>query len=93
MTIRLALHQDEIVIEVEDDGPGIADADKDSVMQPFVRGDDARNMDDSSSFGLGLSIARAIARGHGGELSLHTRTPHGLIARITLPRQAPSRTA
>ncbi|NEW96960.1 ATP-binding protein [Rhodopseudomonas sp. BR0G17] len=93
VTIRLELHQDEIVIEVEDDGPGIADADKDSVMQPFVRGDDARNMDDSSSFGLGLSIARAIARGHGGELSLHTRTPHGLIARITLPRQAPSRTA
>ncbi|NEW89328.1 HAMP domain-containing protein [Rhodopseudomonas sp. WA056] len=93
VTIRLALTQDTITIEVEDDGPGIADADKDSALQPFVRGDDARNMDDNSSFGLGLSIARAIARGHRGELSLHNRTPNGLTARITLPRQKPDRSA
>ncbi|NEW91789.1 ATP-binding protein [Rhodopseudomonas sp. BR0M22] len=92
VTIRLTPTPNAISIEIEDDGPGIADADKDSVMQPFVRGDNARNMDDSSSFGLGLSIARAIARGHRGDLTLHDRKPHGLIARITLPRQAANRT-
>jgi signal transduction histidine kinase len=42
-------------------------------------------MDDSTGFGLGLSIARAIAIAHGGELSLHDRQPHGLIVRMQLP--------
>jgi signal transduction histidine kinase len=55
------------------------------MIEPFVRGDDARNMDDTTGFGLGLSIARAIVLAHGGELSLHDRQPHGLIVRIELP--------
>jgi signal transduction histidine kinase len=42
-------------------------------------------MDESTGFGLGLSIARAIAVAHGGELSLHDREPHGLIMRMQLP--------
>jgi signal transduction histidine kinase len=55
-----------------------------------VRGDSARNMDEFTGFGLGLSIARAIALAHGGELSLHDRVPHGLVVRIEIPirRQA-----
>ena len=55
------------------------------MLEPFVRGDDARNMDDASGFGLGLSIARTIVLAHGGKLSLHDRAPHGLIVRIQLP--------
>jgi signal transduction histidine kinase len=55
------------------------------MLEPFVRGDDARNMDDAAGFGLGLSIARAITLAHGGELSLHDRQPHGLVARIRIP--------
>jgi len=50
-----------------------------------VRGDAARNMDDATGFGLGLSIANAIVLAHGGTLSLHDREPHGLIVRIQLP--------
>jgi signal transduction histidine kinase len=82
-----------VVIEVEDDGPGISDAQKSAMLQPFVRGDDARNMDQASGFGLGLSIAHAVTLTHGGELSLNDREPHGLIVRIKLPRSgdAPSR--
>ena len=76
------------MIEIEDDGPGIPDQRKAAMLEPFVRGDDARNMDEASGFGLGLAIARTIARDHGGELTLHDRTPHGLIARITLPGAA-----
>lgn len=85
VTIRLDVAGTKLVIDVEDDGPGISDARKQEMLEPFVRGDDARTMDDSTGFGLGLSIARAIALAHGGELSLHDRQPHGLIVRMQLP--------
>lgn len=85
VTIRLDVAGTRFVIDVEDDGPGISDARKQEMLEPFVRGDDARTMDDSTGFGLGLSIARAIALAHGGELSLHDRQPHGLIVRMQLP--------
>ncbi len=83
--IRLTLSTDMLSIDVADDGPGISDAKKASVLEPFVRGDDARNMDESTGFGLGLSIARAIALAHGGELSLHDRKPHGLVVSMKFP--------
>ncbi|MDH6259410.1 ATP-binding protein [Bradyrhizobium sp. BR13661] len=85
VTIRLDVEGTRLLIDVEDDGPGISDARKQEMLEPFVRGDDARTMDDSTGFGLGLSIARAIAIAHGGELSLHDRQPHGLIVRMQLP--------
>lgn len=85
VTIHLDVSGTRLVIDVEDDGPGISDARKQEMLEPFVRGDDARTMDDSTGFGLGLSIARAIALAHGGELSLHDRQPHGLIVRMQLP--------
>jgi len=84
-TIRLRSSPEQITIDVEDDGPGISDAQKANMLEPFVRGDDARNMDEASGFGLGLSIANAIVLAHGGTLSLHDRQPHGLIVRIQLP--------
>jgi signal transduction histidine kinase len=93
-TIRLRMSPDTVTIEVEDDGPGITDARKDTMLEPFVRGDDARNMDEAAGFGLGLSIARTIVQAHGGKLSLNDRQPHGLIARIQLPvRQQSLRSA
>ncbi|MBR1088174.1 HAMP domain-containing protein [Bradyrhizobium manausense] len=85
VTIRLDVSDARLTIDVEDDGPGISDARKQEMLEPFVRGDDARTMDESTGFGLGLSIARAIALAHGGELSLHDRQPHGLIVRMQLP--------
>ena len=90
-TIRLRVSPDIVTIEVEDDGPGISDARKDVMLEPFVRGDDARNMDEAAGFGLGLSIARSIVLAHGGTLSLNDRQPHGLIVRIELPVRQPSR--
>jgi signal transduction histidine kinase len=84
-TIRLRVSADQLTIDVEDDGPGISDAQKKNVLEPFVRGDDARNMDEAAGFGLGLSIANAIVLAHGGVLSLHDRQPHGLVVRMQLP--------
>jgi signal transduction histidine kinase len=90
-TIRLRLSPETATIEVEDDGPGISDARKEVMLEPFVRGDDARNMDEAAGFGLGLSIARTIAIAHHGALSLNDRQPHGLIVRIQLPVRQQSR--
>jgi signal transduction histidine kinase len=90
-TIRLKVSSDTVTIEVEDDGPGISDARKEVMLEPFVRGDDARNMDEAAGFGLGLSIARSIVLAHGGELTLNDRQPHGLIVRIELPVRQQSR--
>lgn len=87
IVIRLSVAPDVLVIDVEDDGPGISDAHKPAMLEPFVRGDDARNMDEATGFGLGLSIAKSIVTAHGGELVLQDRKPHGLVVRIRLPVQ------
>jgi signal transduction histidine kinase len=92
-TIRLRMSSDIVTIDIEDDGPGISDARKDVMLEPFVRGDDARNMDEAAGFGLGLSIAHAVVLAHGGELSLNDRQPHGLMVRIQLPVHQQSRQA
>jgi signal transduction histidine kinase len=83
--VRLVAARDSVVIAVEDDGPGIPDGRKEAMIEPFVRGDAARGMEGRSGFGLGLSIARAVAVIHGGSLTLLDRKPSGLIARIELP--------
>lgn len=71
------------VVRVADRGPGLCRADLERVFQPFYRVDAARNMD-NGGVGLGLPIARATARAHGGDIEL-TSSPRGLIAIVTLP--------
>ena len=94
VTIRLTVAADCLTVDIEDDGPGISDGEKGDMLEPFVRGDDARNMDEATGFGLGLSIARAIVTAHGGKLSLHDRQPSGLMVRMELPvRQQGQRAA
>jgi signal transduction histidine kinase len=78
-----------IQIDVEDDGPGIAAGRKSAVLEPFVRGEPARNMNDHVGFGLGLSIVRSLVEESKGSLELLDREPQGLIARVTLPRAFP----
>jgi signal transduction histidine kinase len=83
--IRLRVAADQFTIDVEDDGPGISDALKHNMLEPFVRGDEARNMNETAGFGLGLAITNAIVLAHDGTLSLHDRQPHGLVVRMQLP--------
>jgi signal transduction histidine kinase len=89
VTVRLATDAQGVSIEVEDDGPGIPDAEKLLVLEPFYRTDTARRS--ASGFGLGLAIAVTVARHHAGTLTLHDRMPHGLCARLTIPTTAPIR--
>jgi signal transduction histidine kinase len=73
-------------IVVEDQGPGIPDADQTRVFEPFVRLDASRSSETGGN-GLGLTLVKAIAEGHGGKIALENRPPHGLRARLTLPRE------
>lgn len=77
-----------LLIEVEDDGPGLPSSLHEQVLQPFFKADTARTADAGAGFGLGLSIVNDIVRGHGGTLTLHDREAGGLVARIDLPPQA-----
>lgn len=71
-------------ITIDDDGPGIPADQIETMFQPFTRLETSRNRETGGS-GLGLSIARSIARAHGGDLILSNRAPNGLRATITLP--------
>lgn len=74
-----------VVLTVSDDGPGLDAQERQAMLQPFVRGDRARNLDASGGYGLGLSIALSIVESHGGRLSLDNRDAGGLDVRIVLP--------
>jgi signal transduction histidine kinase len=73
-----------IEITIDDDGPGIPDAELKRVFQPFYRVEDSRSRDTGGT-GLGLAIAQAIVQAHGGELTLANRPGGGLRACISLP--------
>jgi two-component system osmolarity sensor histidine kinase EnvZ len=71
-------------ILVDDDGPGIPPEQRDAVFRPFFRLDASRNPA-TGGVGLGLTIARDVARGHGGDLTLEGSPQGGLRARVHLP--------
>ncbi|HET6526949.1 ATP-binding protein [Sphingopyxis sp.] len=74
-------------IAVSDDGPGLTDEQIRTLIEPFARGEQSRNRATGGA-GLGLSIARDIAEGEGGSLTLSNRPGGGLDAVIALPVQA-----
>jgi two-component system, OmpR family, osmolarity sensor histidine kinase EnvZ len=76
---------DGIDILVDDDGPGIPPSERDHVFQPFIRLDSSRNPS-TGGIGLGLTIARDVARSHGGDVRLETSPQGGLRARVHLPK-------
>jgi signal transduction histidine kinase len=84
-TVRLLSPNNRIVVvEVEDDGPGIAPGDLDRVFEPFHRGEPSRNRE-TGGVGLGLPIARNIMRAHGGDVTIANRPSGGAKATVTLP--------
>ncbi len=85
--VRLTETPDVYEIIVEDSGPGIAEADRVRVFEPFVRLETSRSAETGGS-GLGLTLVKAIAEGHGGTITLENRDTGGLRVRLCLPREA-----
>ena len=84
IVIRAASEEYWLRIDVDDDGPGIPPAERDNVFRPFYRLDHARNQD-AGNTGLGLAIARDIARSHGGDIALGVSSMGGLRATVRVP--------
>lgn len=76
---------DALILHIEDDGPGVAANELETLFEPFRRGEASRNRSTGGT-GLGLAIARNLARAHGGEVSLANRPQGGLCATLMLPR-------
>lgn len=84
--VQVFTDADALVITIEDDGPGIAPADRARAREPFVRLDSARNQDVGAHVGLGLAIADDVMRAHGGRLELaDSPALGGLLVRLKLP--------
>lgn len=85
ISIKAVSFNDHVLIEIIDDGPGIAlDADLKAIFDPFYRPQSARERE-SGGWGLGLAIAKAAVDAHKGVISASNVTPHGLLVSIKLP--------
>jgi len=78
--IKLRREESAVVVDVEDDGPGIPSEQRESVFEPFVR----LNEEGTRGAGLGLAAARSIARAHGGDIVI-LDGEKGALMRVTLP--------
>ncbi|MDP6787109.1 MAG: ATP-binding protein [Rhodospirillales bacterium] len=84
VSVRAGRRGDAVEITIDDDGPGIPEDRFDDVFKPFFRLESSRNPV-TGGVGLGLTIARDVVRGHGGEIELGRSPSGGLRARLRLP--------
>jgi two-component system OmpR family sensor kinase len=82
--VRVIAEKGAAVVEVDDDGPGVPQAELERVFEPFYRREPSRNRE-TGGIGLGLAVVRTIARAHGGDAELENREGGGLTARVRLP--------
>jgi two-component system osmolarity sensor histidine kinase EnvZ len=73
-----------LTVTIDDDGPGVPVEEYEAIFRPFYRLDNARNIDESGT-GLGMAIARDIARSHGGDVALSKSPLGGLRVTVTIP--------
>ena len=84
VSVRAGRRGDAVEITIDDDGPGIPEDRRDDVFKPFIRLESSRNPV-TGGVGLGLTIARDVLRGHGGDIELGNSPSGGLRARLRLP--------
>ncbi|MDP1932661.1 MAG: ATP-binding protein [Gammaproteobacteria bacterium] len=85
--IECTVEDQMIVVAVQDQGPGVAEAELQNILRPFYRLEHSRNRD-NGGVGLGLAIAQNIVQSHGGQLKISNPQGGGLRVEIRLPRTA-----
>jgi len=88
--LRLSATRNELVLTIQDDGPGIPESELENVFRPFYRVEPSRSRETGGT-GLGLTVARSIVRAHGGDITLANRAGGGLVQTVSLPRLADSK--
>ena len=87
--VSLVTEENQVLITVDDEGPGIPTNEREKVFDPFYRIDASRNSE-TGGVGLGLSVARSVVWEHGGNITLADRPGGGLSVRLVLPSAAES---
>lgn len=82
--MALAEKSDRIEITLDDDGPGVPEAERENVFRPFYRLEGSRSRETGGA-GLGLALARSAILAHGGTIALANRAHGGLRVGVTLP--------
>ncbi len=84
--VRYRAEEEQAVLEVEDDGPGISTAEYERIFKPFARLDQSRHRS-SGGYGLGLSIVQRVVEWHGGRVSVDSGVLGGALFRVSWPRR------
>lgn len=89
LEVSARIERGELVLDVRDHGPGVPPAERNAIFQEFRRGE-AHEAGAAPGVGVGLALARGLARAHDGDVTLVTTSPPGSLFRLTLPvrRQA-----
>jgi two-component system, OmpR family, sensor kinase len=85
IAVRVGTKDDDVVLEIIDDGPGMCEQDAQRVFERFYRADSSRARTSGGS-GLGLSIVDSLVRAHGGNVTVTTAPGHGCCFHVSLPR-------
>lgn len=89
LLVRVSFTGQQAIIEVKDEGEGIAEEHLSQISEPFYRTDNSRQRN-TGGFGLGLYLCRLIAKAHGGELSIESKIGEGTHITVKLPQRPPS---
>jgi len=84
IVVKIKKQNSNIIISIDDDGPGIPKSEYQNIIKPFYKIDKSRS-DSKSSVGLGLTISSGIAKSHGGDINFEKSKLGGLQVRISLP--------
>lgn len=83
--LSIADQPQEVIVTIDDDGPGLPESEHERVFDPFYRREASRNRETGGT-GLGLTIARTAVRAHGGDITLGNRAVGGLRVVVVLPK-------